>query len=1001
MIIFVSPLFCIAQNSNQWRNIGIEDGLSNLSINDLVQDSTGYIWFATNEGFSRFDGEFISKFPTIDSLKIGQSPIIDLLIDGQYIWLAIKDRGLFSYHPDTDESHEILTLKNIDIYGIRLVGNELWISTPRFGLIRYNKITDEAIYQFEKQGNIIDAIPYGKDSMLCSQVGGGIYHLSVKEDTFYAFGSNYKPLKRNNSENSTFYTCQNLQLLNEIVWTGCWDNAIHRLANNRFSSFLFPGEDKLSFEGEELNLIHPYKDDFFVGLKSGKLFWFDSEDARFTTITKEGFAGEELKSVLIDKENRLWVGTEQGVNFMETTKPIFEILTFNSESGETINIQVIEKSGDSIYLGTNEGLYVYVNDTIVKVKNILKNERIYSLLSNDERLFIGTTTTVYAMDLKSQELKDIFKSPLILPMEHDFVPGQLKYSRYISLAIQETEYGELLLASAYGYTLIFYHLEEDWHSFSLLDGEIKETLYNDIYVDELGKLYLCGEQDGFFENAMFYFRVCENEEFFNALTLSDKCKLEFASLKSESTFTSLKNPEFISNTFTEVKMDTLGTLWVGTPSGLFEIGDKIKKKNLLFNEIESFVMKNNRIWSVSNNGLQYIEGSNVPTYFGFNSGIPKSGLSGPILINDETLVLGGNGFIAKSNLADFRIDSQAFQQLYISKIYTLKDNKKPVLMNEIYTINESDSGLSLSVAVIDFKSAIENTFSYTIPALYDFWVDNDSNNEILLPGLKGGKYELIIKANDQNGIQISEPISLFIKVNKPWYKSWWFRVFIGFLLISVGWIWILNRQRERKRVVKMREHISRDLHDDVGSLLGSISIYTAAAVNALRAGNPEETKTILNTIGNHSRTMIDNMSDIVWSINTDQDTLGDLFEKMEIFAVEIFRAKGIITHYEMDSKLISKELSMEKRKNMYLIFKEIIHNILKHSEAEEVWINISNEDGKLFMSIKDNGNGFDPDKLNKSGGNGLKSMKKRAEEIFATIEILSKNQKGTEILLKL
>lgn len=999
LIALVLPYFCTAQNSNRWRNIGIEDGLSNLSINDLVQDSKGYVWFATNEGINRYDGEFINKYPIIDSLKIRQSPVVDLLIDDPFIWLAIKDRGLFKYHPDADSIQEISALKNIDIYKLRLVDEELWISTPRFGLIRYNKIKQDVFYQFERQCNIIDAIPYGKDSMLCALVGAGLFHLSIKSDTLNAFRSNYKALKRDNVERGTIYTCHDLEISNGIIWAGCWDNAIHELNGQKFTSYLLPGEKELSYEGEEIKAISLFENKIIVGSKSGKLYWFEPENSTYTELVKEGFAGEDLKSILIDRDKRLWVGTEQGVNFIDTKKPLFEILKIDTEPHQTIKIQAIEKSEDSIFLGTNRGLYLYDNERISKLENELKDQRIFSLLRDEKSLFIGTATTVFEMNLNTLELRDLFNSPLILPKKHNFVPGQLKYSRYTSLTILESDFGKLLLASAYGYTLIIYHMEENWHTFSLLDGEIKETLFNDIYVDDDDILYLCGEQDGFFEDVKLYFPQCKGEEFFESLSLREKCNIEFAGLKSRKSYTNLKDPEFISNRFTQVQVDSFDHLWVGTPSGLFEIDEKINKKQFLSNEILSFAMEEDRIWSVSNNGLQYIDESNIPIFYGFNSGLPRPGLSGPMLIQNGSLFLGGNGFLAKADLSDFRIDSRDLQRLYLSKINSLKDKNTPDLIENTYTIDESDNGLSLSVAVVDFVGAEQNIYSYTIPQLYDFWVDNGSNNEILLPGLRGGDYELVIKAKDRNGIQISEPISLFIKVKKPWYKMWWFKILMGLFLFLVGLFWIYNRQLQQRKVVKMREHISRDLHDDVGSLLGSISIYTAAAVNALQIGKPEQTKTILNKIGLHSRTMIDNMSDIVWSISTEQDTLGDLFEKMEIFAVEIFQAKGIVTHYKMDSGLISREVSMEKRKNIYLIFKEVIHNILKHAGADEVRINMSKREGKLVMSVRDNGSGFDIDESDFSQGNGLRSMRSRAEEINASIEIMSTKGGGTEIIL--
>ena len=999
LFILILPLLCSAQHSNRWKNIDIKDGLSNLSINDLAQDEKDYIWLATNEGFNRYDGEFVLKFPIIDPLHISESSITDIEVDGSIIWLAIKGRGLYSYNIDTDVSEEIADLPQIDIYKLRLVEDELWITTPRQGLIRYNKITKKIIFQFDKKNNIIEAIPYGEDSMICSLVGGGLYHMSVLNDTMDAFGSIYKPLKRNIAKESTFYTCHDLHILDDKLWASCWDNALHQLVGNQFESVLFPDEKGLSFQGEEVNVFAQYKDQFIVGLKSGKLYWFDPVVHQFIPISKQGFEGGEMKSILVDKEDRIWIGTEQGLNFMETTKPLFEILNLPNVSNQTSKVQAIEQSENAIFLGTNHGLYIMDSDSIFKVESRMLDTRIYSLLHNGNKLYVGTATTVCEYDLRTLKVRDLFQSSLVIPIEHDFLPSALKYSRYTSLAIQETEYGNLLLASAFGYTMVFYHLEEDWHSFSLLDGEIKESLYNDIFVDNENNLFLAGEQDGLFENVSMYFPICEDEYLFNTLSLKEKCAIEFASLKGKRVFNSTTNPSITSNSFKEIQIDSSGTIWAGTPNGLYELGDHINKKSLLYNEIESFVIKDNSIWSISNSGLQYLDNSNIQKFYNQEDGLPESGLSGPILIDDTVLIVGGNGFIAKSNIEDFKSNNQKLQPVYLSHIQTLKDQRNPKFSDNTYTIHESDNGLSIFFTVVDYKSAADNTFSYTIPELYDFWIDNDENNEIILPALKGGSYELIVKAKDQSGQQISKPKSYFIKVNKAWYKQSWFKCLIGLILIGIGWLWYYNRQQERKKVLQMRDHISRDLHDDVGSLLGSISIYTAAANNALDSGKPEVTRSILNTIGDHSRKMIDNMSDIVWSINTDYDTFEDLMVKMEIFARKVFQAAGIATHFNMSPDLGSNELSMKKRKNIYLIFKEVIHNILKHSKANSVWISIYEKEAKINISIKDNGIGFDLNNPGNQTGNGIKSIKARADDINATLKIKSTKEEGSEVKL--
>ena len=113
ILILILPLLCWAQHSNRWKNIDIKDGLSNLIINDLDQDDKGFIWMATNEGFNRYDGKFVLKFPVQDSLHISESSITDIEVDGSIIWLAIKGRGLYSYNLDNDVSQEIEELSLI------------------------------------------------------------------------------------------------------------------------------------------------------------------------------------------------------------------------------------------------------------------------------------------------------------------------------------------------------------------------------------------------------------------------------------------------------------------------------------------------------------------------------------------------------------------------------------------------------------------------------------------------------------------------------------------------------------------------------------------------------------------------------------------------------------------------------------------------------------------------------------------------------------------------
>jgi signal transduction histidine kinase len=150
-------------------------------------------------------------------------------------------------------------------------------------------------------------------------------------------------------------------------------------------------------------------------------------------------------------------------------------------------------------------------------------------------------------------------------------------------------------------------------------------------------------------------------------------------------------------------------------------------------------------------------------------------------------------------------------------------------------------------------------------------------------------------------------------------------------------------------------------------------------------------------MGGASRNMIDTMNDIVWSVNPKNDQFENILQRMKYFSGELLSGKNILLQFNADEKLKSVKLSMDKRKNFYLIFKEALNNACKYSKAKQVSVNIADEAGKLMMMIKDDGIGFDENNIH--AGNGLKNMQARAEEMNARLNIQSKLNEGTKIEL--
>ena len=201
------------------------------------------------------------------------------------------------------------------------------------------------------------------------------------------------------------------------------------------------------------------------------------------------------------------------------------------------------------------------------------------------------------------------------------------------------------------------------------------------------------------------------------------------------------------------------------------------------------------------------------------------------------------------------------------------------------------------------------------------------------------------------------------------------------------------RIRQNLKLQRLRNKIASDLHDDVGSTLSSISIFSQMAQQQSKEVIP-----LLETIEESSRKMLDAMADIVWAINPENDQFEKIVLRMRSFAYELLGAKKIDFEFIADEDVTQMKLPMDVRKNLYLIFKEATNNMVKYSSANKAFFTIKEEKNNLTMTIRDNGRGFDTSRTTK--GNGLKNMKRRAEEIRASLLIDSKQGTGTLIQLK-
>jgi signal transduction histidine kinase len=300
----------------------------------------------------------------------------------------------------------------------------------------------------------------------------------------------------------------------------------------------------------------------------------------------------------------------------------------------------------------------------------------------------------------------------------------------------------------------------------------------------------------------------------------------------------------------------------------------------------------------------------------------------------------------------------------------------------------------IEFSALNYSQSTKNRFAFWLEG-YDSTWRYTSDRILNLMNLEPGNHKLHVKASNNDGIWSNEKIYT-LKVIPPFQKTIWFRLIIAALLGLLGYVIYLYRMQQRKRLEKIRNRIATDLHDDMGSTLSSIRIFSDVAKKQIEEVKPE-TVQLLDRISNNATSLSENMQDIIWTIRSDNDTLEDLVSRMREFGLRVCDAKHIKFNTVVSQSFKASKLTLEQRRNLYLIFKEALNNAVKYSQCTQIDLILNLKNRFLKLELIDNGKGFDVEAVKR--GNGLNNLEKRAKEINGQIDIKSEPGKGTGINL--
>ncbi len=199
------------------------------------------------------------------------------------------------------------------------------------------------------------------------------------------------------------------------------------------------------------------------------------------------------------------------------------------------------------------------------------------------------------------------------------------------------------------------------------------------------------------------------------------------------------------------------------------------------------------------------------------------------------------------------------------------------------------------------------------------------------------------------------------------------------------------------KVQKVRNRIATDLHDDIGATLTNINMLSEISRKNLE--RPQEAEKFLQRISEEVTSSSQALNDIIWNVNSRNDSMEEILLRMRRYAAELFDNSITDFHLNLDETVAGKKINMEQRRDVYLIYKESMNNIFKHASANNVWVDVQWQNGKLYLKIKDDGKGFDSSVV--TNRNGLRNIHSRTEKWKGITLIKTSPGNGTfiEIIL--
>lgn len=1024
-----------------FKQIRIEDGLSQSTVFTSLQDDIGFMWFGTSSGLNKYDGYKFTVYlnDQKDTSSLAGEVIVSLFQDSHNrLWIGTIEGNINKYNrpDDSFESRNILS------YLQDRVETEMDYYEYPLSFSRNHNFTITSITE-DQQGYIWLAT-WGNGIIVIDSLFNKVNH-------FY----------HSNDFNSTVSSNRITKLISDpdgAIWIGTFGGGLSKHTksvdgNYHFLNYSFSalGKKKLS-DDKIITLLLDSKSNLWIGTYYGGLnLLMKSEkhkmpsEAEFKRFEPGGKANtlsnKTVMTLCEDNLGQIWIGTfGSGLDKYSPMNETFINFTHdpsnqNSLADNDVLSLSVERSG-IIWAGSHLGagitkiqrsrakfnLYSRVAD---KTKSLSDNVIWAVYEDDDDILWAGTYRGgVNRIDRLNNEIKYI---------QHSTVNRNSLSSNHIR-AITEDNFGNLWVGTYNsGLNLIDKQTLKVIKAFNTTNSNLSTNQIQSILIFDYQ--YWIGT----FGGGLNYFQSSVNPAF------------EAINFTHFTSYTSSEN-SLSDNRVYKIFRDSRGIIWVGTFGGglnKFDLSSG-KFQHYRYNPDDENTIGDDKVISITEDSKGFIW---VGTYGGglnrfdastdkFERYSKKDGLASAVIygiLEDNN----GNLWLSTDNgIFQFNIENKIFLrydiidglqsrefsggsyfkskngELFFGGInglnYFFPDSirsssfRPPVVITSISILNEEIKGnpaellldydknfITFEFASMDFSNPKDIHYLFMLEGFDRNWQKTNAERRIAnYTNLPPGEYIFKVKGSNSDGVWSNMEASILLIIHPPFWQTWWFILLAIISASSLVYYISTLRIKNLLAIEKLKTKLAADLHDNVGSGLTEISILSELAsfkANSNSAGSQQE----LKIISELSRQLVDNMSDIVWVVNPKRDSLHDLIVRLKNSYGETLNSLGISFRVSNLENLKEIKLPIDFKQNLYLILKEAINNAIKHSKCSTIQLDANTRKDFIEVSVTDDGIGIDEKKID--SGNGLKNIKNRAESIGGRVKWKSEPNKGTSI----